>query len=241
MYHSVYFGNMNSFSDWHLVPEGRPVIAQPEHKSSIVEIPGGQGVIDLSEALTNYPLYKNRTGSLEFNVLNGYESWESLYQRIANALHGKKTTMRLEDDPDWYYEGRFKVQWSSQNDGTWSKVTIEYDLDPFKYSTELTTVSVAGSTNGTKNTTIKPLPLTMPVVAFVNIPTMSASSIVFSINNPELDITYSDFTETVGISGDSYLYGLPISNMSGDNTCTLRSKTNGNATSFTINYRKQVL
>lgn len=232
---------MNSFSDWHLVPDGRPIIAQPETKTSFVDIPGGQGVIDLSEALTNYPLYKTRTGQINFNVLNDYESWESLYQKIANTLHGKVTTLRLEDDPDWYYQGRFKVAWSSPNDGTWSKVSIDYELDPFKYSTELTTISVTSTANGNKNTTIKPLPISMPTIIRINIPTMNATSIVFSINNPELDITYSDFTETVGIAGDHYLYGLPLSNMSGNNSCIFRAKTNGSATTFTINYRKQAL
>lgn len=241
MYHSVYFDNFNSYSDWHLVPDTRPVIEQPDVKNILVSVPGGQGVIDLSESLTNYPLYDTRTGQLKFNVLNDCENWEAIYQKISNNLHGKYGTLRLEDDPTWYYQGRFKVGWESPNDGTWSKVNIDYELDPFKYSTELTTMSVTSTANGTKSITIKPTSLCMPTIIRINVPTMSASSLTFTMNNPELNLTYADFSETIGISGNSYLYGLPLSNMSGNNSCILRVKTTGSATTFTINYRKQAL
>lgn len=241
MYHSVYFGNMNSFSDWHLVPDSRPVIVQPEPKVTTVDIPGGQGNLDLSEVLTNYPLYSNRTGSLVFNALNDYGDWKSRYQTISNFLHGKTTTMILEDDPNWYYQGRFKVSWESPNDGTWSKITIEYDLEPFKYDTEIRTVSITSTANGTKNTTITIPEYSAPIVPYVNIATMNSTLLKFSLNNPELGITYTDRVEEVGIAGDHFLYGLPISNMSGNNSCVVRVVTTGSASTIAFKYRRAAL
>lgn len=241
MYHSVYFGNMNTYSDWHLVPDSRPVIAQPELKTSMVDIPGGQGNLDLSEALTNYPLYGNRTGTLNFNVLNGYGDWKDRHQEIANYIHGKELTMSLEDDPDWYYTGRFSFGWESPNDGTWSKVSIDYDLDPFKTSSDIYTVSETSTANDSKTITIPFDGISMPVVAFITIPSMSATSLTFSVDNPELQLAFDDYSETIGIAGTSFLYTLPISNMSGDNNCRLRVTTNGVATAFSINYRKAAL
>lgn len=244
MYHSVYFGNINTFSDWHLVPDGRPVIAQPEPKITTVEIPGGQGVLDLSEALTNYPLYSNRTGTLTFNVLNGYGDWKDTYQTIANYLHGKQKTLKLEDDPNWYYQGRFKVSWESPNDGTWSKVNIEYDLEPFKYATDLTSISITGTTNGTKNTTINSSNLgsiCAPIIPYVSIATMSSTKMVFSVENPELGITHTTSTEEISSTGDSYLYSLILSNMSGSNSCIFRTVTTGTRSSFSLNFRKAAL
>lgn len=134
MYHSVTIGTKNTYDDWHLVPDGRPVISMPEFQSNYVEVPGMSGVLDLSESLTGYPLYKNRQGSLKFHVLNGYQDWASLHHEIANYLHGKKLKMTLEDDPHYYYEGRFTFnQWLSNSNGTWSDVEIGYNLDPYKY------------------------------------------------------------------------------------------------------------
>lgn len=241
MYHSVYFGNMNSFSDWHLVPDSRPVIAQPEPKVTTVDIPGGQGILDLSEVLTNYPLYSNRSGSLSFHVLNGYGDWKDRHQEIANYIHGKNLTMSLEDDPDWYYEGRFKFAWESPNDGTWSRVTIDYDLDPFKRSADIYSTSVTSTANGSKEVSIPFDGTSMPIVAFVNIPTMSATSLTFSLENPELGIGFDDYSEEIGVAGTSFLYTLPLSNMSGSNACRIKVTTNGAATAFTINYRKAAL
>lgn len=66
--HSVVFGNKDSWKDWHLIPSSRPVFATPEVKTNFIDIPGADGGIDLSEALSGYPVYKNRNGSFKFLV-----------------------------------------------------------------------------------------------------------------------------------------------------------------------------
>ncbi|MGN1097770.1 MAG: hypothetical protein ACI4SS_02615 [Clostridia bacterium] len=121
----------NTWDDWHLIPSSRPVINPPSVKTNIIDIPGAYGALDLSEALTGYPLYSNRTGSIEFIVANGYKSWDILYSEIMSYLHGKRLYLILEDDSSYYYEGRFEVnKWKS--DKNWSIITIDYDLHPFK-------------------------------------------------------------------------------------------------------------
>ena len=80
MYHSIKFKRTDSFYenerwydtwyDWNLIPVSRPVISPPECKTHYVDVPGSNGKLDLSTALTGYPLYENRTGSIEFIVMN---------------------------------------------------------------------------------------------------------------------------------------------------------------------------
>lgn len=132
MYHSITFGDKNTFDDWHLIPTSRPVIAPPPLRSHTEDIPGGFGSLDLSEALTGYPLYDNRTGSLEFAVVNDkWSNWSLAYQTILNYLHGRRMKMILEDDPSYYYIGRFTVDsWTSGEN--YSTITINYDLYPYK-------------------------------------------------------------------------------------------------------------
>lgn len=140
MYHSVTFGDKNSYDDWDLVPSTRPVFAPPPVKTNIIDIPGSNGGLDLTDALNGYAVYSNRTGSIEFTVLNngGYpqpknktRTWSELYSEIANYIHGKRMKAILEDDPSWYYEGRFSIdEWSS--DEAWSKIVINYDVYPYK-------------------------------------------------------------------------------------------------------------
>lgn len=132
MYHSITFGEKNTFDDWHLIPTSRPVITPPSLRSQTVDIPGGFGTLDLSEALTGYPLYDNRTGSIEFAVINDkWSKWTVAYQTILDYLHGRRMKMVLEDDPSYYYIGRFTVEnWESGDD--YSTITINYDLYPYK-------------------------------------------------------------------------------------------------------------
>lgn len=140
MYHSVIFGEKNTWDDWHLVPSSRPVFNPPSVKTNTVDIPGGNGVIDLTEALTGYPLYNNRTGSLEFIVVNDcfepvetHQEWYDIYSDIMDYLHGQKMKAVLEDDKDYYYEGRFAVN-SWKSDQNYSIITIDYDIGPYKWS-----------------------------------------------------------------------------------------------------------
>lgn len=246
MYHSVYFGNMNSFSDWHLVPDTRPVIALPEPKSVTVEVPGGQGVLDLSETLTKYPLYGNRSGNLKFKVLNGYGDWKDRYQTIANYLHGRRIDIRLEDDPDWVYTGRCKVAWESPSDGTWSNITIDYDLDPFKRSISNNSQSITiSSGTSSKNITVLQNLQSNPVVPVATISSNTTSGLIFYVVNPEIGLTQTNSAMSpISTTGIHKLYSCVLSNMSGSNQCKLyltRSSGTSGSASCTITYDRVML
>lgn len=138
MYHSVTFGDKNTWDDWHLVPTSRPLFNPPSPKTKTVEIPGADGILDISESLSGRPTFNNREGSMEFYVMNGYQSWATLYSEILEYLHGRRMKAILEDDPAYYYIGRFSVnQWKSDKD--WSKITIDYNVSPYKKRLESST------------------------------------------------------------------------------------------------------
>ena len=131
MYHSVTFGTKNTWDDWHLIPTSRPLFNPPSVKTNLIEIPGGDGALDLTTALAGRPLYKNRTGSLEFYVDNDFRDWTVLYSEIMVYLHGQKMRAVLEDDPSYYYEGRFAINaWKSNKER--SSLVIDYDVNPYK-------------------------------------------------------------------------------------------------------------
>lgn len=131
MYHSITIGSKNTWDDWHLIPATRPLFNPPPVKTKYIEIPGGDGVLDLSTSLAGRPTYGNRTGSWEFYVENDFKDWTVLYSEIMVYLHGQSFMAILEDDPAYYYEGRFDVnQWKS--DKNWSRIVIDYNVGPYK-------------------------------------------------------------------------------------------------------------
>lgn len=131
MYHSITIGTKNTWDDWHLIPKSRPLFNPPQVKTNYVDIPGGDGILDLTTSFSGRPLYKNRTGSWEFYVENDFRDWAVLFSEIMNYLQGQKFQAVLEDDPLYYYEGRFSVNvWKS--DPGRSLITLDYDVSPYK-------------------------------------------------------------------------------------------------------------
>lgn len=131
MYHSITIGDKNTWDDWHLIPATRPLFNPPTVKENMVNIPGGDGVLDLTASLAGRPTYNNRTGSWTFYVQNGFKDWSVLYSEIMVYLHGQTFKAILEDDPEYFYEGRFSVnQWKSDKD--YSQIVINYNVGPYK-------------------------------------------------------------------------------------------------------------
>lgn len=136
MYHSLIFqhGNtkVNTWDNWHLIPVSRPVIVQPTPAYSFVSIPGADGSMDLTDYLIGRPIYSDRQGSFEFYVANDFGNWASRRAEIASFLNGRQMKLYLEDEPQYYYEGRFFFK-SWTPDASFSKVTIEYHVKPYRY------------------------------------------------------------------------------------------------------------
>lgn len=135
MYHSITFeradGSMrNTWDNWFLIPSSRPKFSPPTPNFNYVDIPGGSP-LDLSESLTGNITYGNRIGSHEFIVDNGHYDWNVLYSNIMDFMHGIKLKAYLEDDPYYYYEGRFSINdWKSEPHN--SKIVIDYNVAPYK-------------------------------------------------------------------------------------------------------------
>lgn len=138
-YHSINIGEINTWDDWHLVPSSRPLVNPPQPKTNYMAIPGGDGAMDMTTALTSRVNYGARTGSWHFIVVNPgqlpssvpFTGWTALYSEIMAYLHGKWLRVVLDDDPDYYYEGRLSVSdWTSGKGN--STITINYMLKPYK-------------------------------------------------------------------------------------------------------------
>lgn len=134
--------------DWFLAPSDRPSIDKAPLKEHYIDIPGTNGGLDLTESLTGFPLYDYIEGEIEFDILNERKlpildnnfnlinekeiSWEVLNRDIRSFLNGKERYMMFEDDPSWYYKGRFGVEKYDSSDDSHSKITISYKVYPYK-------------------------------------------------------------------------------------------------------------
>ena len=137
MYYAPIIGGIDLYDRWGLMALARPWFNPPPVRTTTIEVPGADGVVDLSEALTGHPTYGNRTGEWSFLVdrEKNKNPWNVTYSEILNEIHGKVLQCRLQDEPEWYYEGRFTVSsYTSFTDRTGQGYTISYDVGPYKYS-----------------------------------------------------------------------------------------------------------
>lgn len=137
MYHSINISGKNTWTEWRLIPSSRPLVEMPSPKTEYADLPGRATPVDLSEVLTGHLLYGTRTGEWNFYATNDYTAydWVKLRNALASYIHGKYHRVILEDEPDWYYEGRLTFDWDTEEN--WSMVTIGYDLGPFKHQVNI--------------------------------------------------------------------------------------------------------
>lgn len=107
----------------------------PSPKTYVVDIPGGNGSIDLTESLIGDTVYENRSQEFTFYLID-VDNFEKVKTDISNFLHGKAYDYRMTMDPDYTYHGRFSVK-SYTHDmyaiGKVGVIVISIDADPYKY------------------------------------------------------------------------------------------------------------
>lgn len=110
-------------------------LSPPEPKTYTVDIPGGDGVIDLTSALTGDVAYSNRSQSFTFMVVEP-DSFERVKTDVSNFLHGKSFDYEMTMDPGYTYHGRFSVAEYSHAvysyPGLVGAFTVDIDADPYK-------------------------------------------------------------------------------------------------------------
>lgn len=131
---------INTWDNYFLAPMARPFVAAPAVKTEYINVPGADGALDYTEALTGKPRYANRSGQWQFIMENDHFDWPVVMSDILNKLHGKHCKIVLTDDPEYYYIGRIQVQVGFGNKD-YSSVVISYNLDPYKYPVSATAIA----------------------------------------------------------------------------------------------------
>lgn len=127
----ITFGDKHTFNDWNLYLASL-TISVPKIKENTIEVPGRDGVIDLSDILDNDIKYDNRTIEAEFITVKPISLFPSIYSEVMNYLHGKKMKIILDKDTGFYYIGRVKVD-KTETDKRMGKIVIKAEVDPYKY------------------------------------------------------------------------------------------------------------
>lgn len=142
MYYGVQFGDFHSYKDWGLYLNEPPEISPPEPQTYYVDVPGRNGALDLTETLTGGVAYNDRTIGFKFLTVRPRSEWPALYHEILNDIHGKSMQIVLDEDPDYYYEGRAVVDsWNPSMTDRMEFPEIVATVRPFKWEFDEVEVS----------------------------------------------------------------------------------------------------
>lgn len=138
----IKINNKHSYDDYGLILSSK-TISPPSVKSITVDITGGHGVIDMTEAFGE-PKFKNRKLTFTFNrVFNTKAEFMTWWSNWMDELEGQKVNIVLDEDPDFFFVGRISSSYSNKKNIFTFKVTV--DCEPFKYKKNVTSVRQTGS------------------------------------------------------------------------------------------------
>lgn len=127
----ILIGDKHTERDWGLLwVDFHIPLAQP--KTFTFEVPGRDGVIDLTERMGGVK-YANR--QLTFKFVSKDKSagaWHALYSEISNYCHGQLKDIILDSDPGFYWTGRVAIE-STKEDQLHGILTAVVDVEPYKY------------------------------------------------------------------------------------------------------------
>lgn len=137
----VKFGEHHTYDTWGLLMTPNWEIGLPEIKEKKIDIEGADGEKDYTEFFGGVK-YGNRTLKWEFvypKLISG-NSFMQKVSEIADAVHGRKLSIRWDNDPDYVYTGRVKVSSFAVKDGI-GTIEISADAEPYKMKVEKTAIS----------------------------------------------------------------------------------------------------
>lgn len=145
MMNGITFDDVHSYYDLNLVLS-EVSIPPATAKTNFVDIPGGDGSVDLTEALGEVK-YKDRTCKFTFTVFPT-DNFEDKKREVANLLNGRRCKIVVDKDPDYYWTGRCSIN-EYASDRNVHKIVVGAVVAPYKLKHDQTNVVVNSGENVT--------------------------------------------------------------------------------------------
>lgn len=146
----IKLGNKSTYDDYGLFIAPTPTIEPAEPKTMYVDIPYGDGSIDLSESITGNVVYNDREINFTMFFLGDDITAASVEKRLKNELHGKKMKIEMPQFPGYFFEGRVQVEKSTIEKSV-SYFPVSVTASPYMLKKEITIVSHALTSSGILN------------------------------------------------------------------------------------------
>lgn len=118
----------------------------PLPKTSFIDIPYGNGQLDLTEAIVPYPVFNNREGTISLGIMRGQADFYQSEDTLRATFLGKSAVVTIDDS--WEYIGRV-IDLQFEHTYGFLRVVFMLNLKPYKLKPTITSLSY--TINGTNN------------------------------------------------------------------------------------------
>lgn len=129
----IRFDNIHSYHDLNLILS-KAEIPPAQPKTTYIDIPGGDGSVDLTEA-NGEVKFNNRECQFTFTMNPSGDlseaAWEEKKTEVSNALNGREFKITLDKDDRYYYLGRCSVD-EYLSDKRIRQIVITAMVKPYK-------------------------------------------------------------------------------------------------------------
>lgn len=142
----IWFDDIHSYEDLNLILS-KISIPPANPKTNYVDIPGGDGSVDLTETLGEVK-FQDREASITFTVLPT-DDFEEKKKEVSNLLNGVRFNRIIVDkDPEYYWVGRCKIN-EYASDKNLHKIVVGAILAPYKLKVNKTVITAPKGENVT--------------------------------------------------------------------------------------------
>ena len=160
----------HTLDDWEMALGNNNYIGDPEMETTYIKVPGRNGLIDATEAISGRRIYKKRQLEFELGGVRDRLNWDSIISGLRNNVDGRVCRLTLDNDKSHYWRGRVYIKGFDRfrELGTFTLAVPTADpykysvtssaepwlWDPFNFETDYITYIGAVTVNGTETVTI---------------------------------------------------------------------------------------
>ena len=194
----------HTLDTWELALGNNNYIGDPEMETTYIQVPGRNGLIDATEAISGRRIYKKRKLAFELGGMRERLNWDSIISGFRNNIDGRVCRLTLDNDKSHYWRGRVFVQGFDRFRELGTFTLAVPNGEPYKYS----------KTSSAEPWLWDPFNFETDMVTYIGAVTVTGSETItiphgHMATSPELvvsDLTSSTFKVTV----DSVDYPLTV-------------------------------
>lgn len=215
----VKIGSKWTFTDYGLLLSPNSSVGEAKPKTHYIDIPFGDGFIDLTESLTGEVPYDKR--EIDFSLVLPADSnkWDGIRKELVNSYHGRKQEIIMPQYPNYRLIGRLSVG-AIDEDKAVATIPISAICEPYMLKKDKTIVNKVVPSGGA-------LTMILSNERMATVPT-------FTVNN-NVQIVYNNKTYNHS-AGTFRNAGIVL--LQGDNNITIKGAV---GTTVKIEYQEGAL